>query len=124
MRYLKSYQIFESSDPYHDIVIDALSDLSDRGYKVAVVDAEGNPKTLVVTISKPGIEYKRETNLGFKIEDVSKDIEELKSQLSDQKVKSVYYHIKGYEPSTWYSLRSSTTEEEPIDQLSIEFIGK
>lgn len=131
MRYIKSYKLFENSNPNHDIVIDALSDLSDEGFDVHVRDDEEfstEPrKMMVVTISRPGMEHNRRTLLGFKIKDIVSNIDELKSQLSNSLgVKSVYYHIKGYESQTWYGLDNAEFKKlpkEPVDQLSIEFIG-
>jgi len=124
MRYLKSYKIFENSfSEIKAIVYDSLSDLTDEGFSVTIYDVE-DKKTLAVRISKPGMEYNRQSFLGFKIEDIMGGIDEMKSQLSLE-VGDIYYHIKGYEPSTWYSMDAEFKNwdiKEPIDQLSIEFL--
>lgn len=131
MRYLKSYKIFERSDQDFSeikaIVYDSLSDLTDDGFDVIVYGPgygyDEDIRKLAVRISKPGMEYNRQSFLGFNVSDIMSSIDELKSQLSLE-TGDILYHIKGYEPATWYSMDANfkNLPEEPIDQLSIEFL--
>jgi hypothetical protein len=123
MKYLKLFEMWSEGN---QIAIDALSDLSDAGFEVNV--SNDNESTFV-NISKPGIEYKRQTNLGYNIKEIMGDVRELISQMSsDNKVVgSLVYHIKGYEPMTHYSCNINDPKDlpiEPIDHFTISFVVK
>ena len=128
MKHIKPYRIFESSvRELRQIATDSLSDLIDDGFNV-IVSEQGS--VLMIDITKPGMEYNRHTKLGFYLKDIMNNIQELLGRI-DSKPKDVYYHVKGYEPSTWYSLSSDFGDpdnnafkgdsENLIDQLTFEF---
>lgn len=117
------------------IIVDSTSDLKDDGFDVSVYNELDQNSYLFVTITKPGMEYKRQTNLGFLIDEIKPSVNELLSQLDTQRVHSIYFHIKGYEPMTWYdanfdknSILKSLSDvtfgmdvSDKIDKLTIEF---
>ena len=122
MRYIKTYKIFENVN-FKDIVIDSIGDLTDDGYEV---NTQNLGSTKGVSITKPGMEYNRQSFLGFNIQNIISHIVELVSHLDTYEVSDVYYHIKGYEENTWYSMDVEFKDmpKEPIDKLSIDFKPK
>jgi len=142
MKYLRSYRIFEADYDMDDpdflkmvevdwgdfekrqneasgIITDTLSDLSDDGFSINIE----NHDFLLLNINKLITENGRVTTSGYKLRDIMSDINEMISQLQGIcKIKSIYYHIKGYETNTWYDLTDfNYIPDENIDQLTIEF---
>ncbi len=136
MKYLKIFEDFvEVGDEYElgPLCKDALSDILDNGFDVIFSNISFN---LNIRILNPGMEYGRSSKLGFNINDIKDSVNELIAQLDDKMwIKSIYYHLKGYEASTWYSVDFTGVETpvrdigivnnlptESIDDISIEFV--
>lgn len=132
MKYINSFKFFESEDTFKEgedveTIKDILSDINDSGFETKVTDTNNE---IIVNISKPGIEHKRHTNLGFRISEILPTLKELHSQLKHEfNLDVAYFHIKGYEPSTWYSADTiddltkigETHGEDILDQLELQF---
>lgn len=124
MKHLKLFENFDEGD-FVGIVKDILSDLTDEGFDIKVeIDKIQDQKAEItnfgyypmvdiirVIICKRGMEYNRQSFIGFDLIDIKGSVSELFSQLHDKSIYDVYYHIKGYEPNTWYSVNDNSLED-------------
>lgn len=101
MKHLKEFKLFESNSNIAQIIKDSLVDITDDGFNLDIHVGD----RISISIRKPS-DVKWRPNSPFNPVDIINSLVELDSQLTSYKIGDIYYHIVGYESSTWYSAKT------------------
>ena len=130
-------KFFESKNQkinyFEQVIKDSLVEITDEGFDLNIdLDYLPNPfepggyNKISIGIRKPSND-KYKPNAPFKTSDIINSLIELNSQLTSHQIGDIYYHIMGYEPSTWYSansLEDLKATDEVFDLMEIILVPK